>query len=72
MADALPRIADVQVRNRGTIGGAIAHADPAADVPALLLALEADVVARSSGRGERVIPITEFFEGAFTTALAAR
>ena len=69
MADALPRIGDVQVRNRGTIGGAIAHADPAADVPALLLALDAEVVARSSSRGERVIPITAFFEGAFTTAL---
>ena len=69
MADALPRIGDVQVRNRGTIGGAIAHADPAADVPALLLALDAEVVARSSSRGERAIPITAFFEGAFTTAL---
>jgi carbon-monoxide dehydrogenase medium subunit len=69
MGDALPRIADLQVRNRGTIGGAIAHADPAADMPALLLALEAEVVARSKERGERVIPITEFFEGAFTTAL---
>lgn len=69
LADALPRIGDVQVRNRGTIGGAIAHPDPAADVPALLLALDAEVVARSSSRGERVIPITEFFEGAFTTAL---
>ena len=71
MADALPRIADVQVRNRGTIGGAIAHADPAADMPALLLALEADVVARSSSRGERSIPVVTFFEGAFSTALAA-
>ena len=70
MADALPRIADVQVRNRGTIGGAIAHADPAADMPALLLALEAEVVVRSAHRGERVVPITEFFEGAFATALA--
>jgi len=70
MADALPRIADVQVRNRGTIGGAIAHADPAADMPALLLALEADVVVRSAHRGERILPITEFFEGAFATALA--
>lgn len=69
LADALPRIGDVQVRNRGTIGGAIAHADPAADMPALLLALDAEVVARSSSRGERVIPIAEFFEGAFTTAL---
>jgi len=70
MADALPRIADVQVRNRGTIGGAIAHADPAADMPAVLLALEAEVVARSARHGERTIPIGDFFEGAFSTALA--
>jgi aerobic carbon-monoxide dehydrogenase medium subunit len=70
MADALPRIADVQVRNRGTIGGAIAHADPAADMPAVLLALEAEVVARSAHHGERTIPIGEFFDGAFATALA--
>ena len=70
MADALPRIADVQVRNRGTIGGAIAHADPAADMPAVLLALEAEVVARSAHHGERTIPIGEFFDGAFSTALA--
>jgi aerobic carbon-monoxide dehydrogenase medium subunit len=70
MADALPRIADVQVRNRGTIGGAIAHADPAADMPAVLLALDAEVVARSAHHGERTIPIGEFFDGAFSTALA--
>lgn len=70
MADALPRIADVQVRNRGTIGGAIAHADPAADMPALLLALGAEVVARSAHRGERTISIDEFFDGAFSTAIA--
>jgi len=70
MADALPRIADVQVRNRGTIGGAIAHADPAADMPAVLLALDAEVVARSAHHGERSIPIGDFFDGAFSTALA--
>lgn len=70
MADAVPRIADVQVRNRGTIGGAIAHADPAADMPAVLLALDAEVVARSADRGERSIPIGEFFDGPFSTALA--
>jgi aerobic carbon-monoxide dehydrogenase medium subunit len=70
MADALPRIADVQARNRGTIGGAIAHADPAADMPAVLLALGAEVVARSAQRGERTISIDEFFDGAFSTALA--
>lgn len=68
MADALPNIGDVQVRNRGTIGGAIAHADPASDMPAILLALDADVVARSR-RGERVIPATAFFRGAFESAL---
>jgi carbon-monoxide dehydrogenase medium subunit len=68
MADALPTIADVQVRNRGTIGGSIAHADPASDLPAVLLALEATVVARSK-RGERSIPITSFFIGPFESAL---
>ncbi len=69
VADALPHIADVQVRNRGTIGGAIAHADPAADMPAVLLALGAEVIARSAARGERSIPIDDFFLGAFVTAL---
>ena len=69
-ADALPRIGDVQVRNRGTIGGSVAHADPAADLPPVLLALDAVVVIRSAGRGERTIEVADFFEGAFTTALA--
>jgi aerobic carbon-monoxide dehydrogenase medium subunit len=68
LRDALPGIGDVQVRNRGTIGGAIAHADPASDMPALLLALEAEIVARSA-KGERTIAIGEFFEGPFVTAL---
>jgi aerobic carbon-monoxide dehydrogenase medium subunit len=68
LADALPNIGDVQVRNRGTIGGSIAHADPASDMPAILLALDAEVVARSS-RDERAIPITSFFEGAFASVL---
>ena len=70
MGDAIPSIGDVQVRNLGTIGGAIAHADPASDLPACLLALDAEVVARSSA-GERVIPVAEFLEGAFTTSLRA-
>jgi carbon-monoxide dehydrogenase medium subunit len=70
LADALPRIGDVQVRNRGTIGGSIAHADPAADLTAVLLALDAVVMARSAARGQREIPIDGFFEGAFSTALA--
>ena len=70
LADALPNIGDVQVRNLGTIGGAIAHADPASDMPAILLALDAEVVARSP-RGERTIPITGFFDGAFMSVLEA-
>ncbi len=69
LRDALPHIADVQVRNRGTIGGAIAHADPASDLPACLLALEAEIVARSR-RGERRIPVTSFFTGSFSSVLA--
>jgi carbon-monoxide dehydrogenase medium subunit len=69
LADALPDIGDVQVRNRGTVGGAIAHCDPASDLPAVLLALDAEIVARSK-RGERVIPADGFFVGAFQTALA--
>ena len=68
LADALPNIGDVQVRNLGTIGGSIAHADPASDMPAILLALDAEVVARSV-RGERTIPMTEFISGAFASVL---
>ncbi|HUP53999.1 MAG TPA: xanthine dehydrogenase family protein subunit M [Methylomirabilota bacterium] len=68
LRDALPRIGDVQVRNRGTIGGAIAHADPASDLPACLLALDAELVARSSS-GERTIPLNGFLQGAFSTGL---
>ncbi len=67
--DALPDIGDVQVRNRGTVGGAVAHCDPASDLPAVLLALDAEIVARSK-RGERVIPSDGFFKGAFETDLA--
>jgi carbon-monoxide dehydrogenase medium subunit len=69
LADALPTIGDVQVRNRGTIGGAVAHADPASDLPACLVALDATVVARSRAGGERTIPIADFLTGAFTTGL---
>jgi carbon-monoxide dehydrogenase medium subunit len=68
LRDALPRIGDLQVRNRGTVGGSISHADPASDLPACLLALDAELVARSAS-GERTIPIDGFFEGAFTTGL---
>ncbi len=61
-------IGDIQVRNRGTIGGSIAHADPAADYPASLLALEARVVLVSA-KSEREMPIADFFVDTFTTAL---
>ncbi len=68
LGDAVPGIGDVQVRNRGTVGGAIAHADPALELPACLLALDAEVIARSAN-GERTIPIDGFFQGPFATAL---
>jgi carbon-monoxide dehydrogenase medium subunit len=68
LAEAVPDIGDVQVRNRGTVGGSIAHADPASDLPAVMLALGATIHARSSG-GERTIPADEFFMGPFQTAL---
>jgi carbon-monoxide dehydrogenase medium subunit len=70
MKDALPHIGDVQVRARGTIGGAIAHADPASDMTAVLLALDAEIVLASSG-GTRTVPIDRFCHGAFETACAA-
>ena len=62
-------IGDPQVRNWGTIGGSVAHADPASDWPALLLALHARVVCRSNA-GQRVVPAREFFVDTFTTAIA--
>jgi aerobic carbon-monoxide dehydrogenase medium subunit len=68
--EAISDIGDVQVRNRGTVGGAIAHADPASDLPALGLALDYSVVLRSK-RGERVVPVDGFFLGAFQTAMEA-
>jgi len=69
LAMAIADIGDVQVRNRGTVAGSIAHADPASDMPAVVLALEASIVVRS-GSGERVVNATSFFEGAFVTDLA--
>ncbi len=61
-------IGDPQVRNWGTIGGSVAHADPASDWPAVLLAANARVVCRS-GSGERVIAARDFFLGTFQTAI---
>jgi carbon-monoxide dehydrogenase medium subunit len=67
-ARAAGTIADQQVRNRGTIGGSIAHGDPASDLPAVLLALEGSVVARGEG-GERAIAAADLFEDYLTTSL---
>jgi carbon-monoxide dehydrogenase medium subunit len=61
-------LGDPQVRNRGTIGGSIAHADPAADMPGIVLALKADILAQSSS-GVRTVKADDFFTGLFETAL---
>jgi carbon-monoxide dehydrogenase medium subunit len=63
-------IGDLQVRNRGTIGGSLAHADPAGDLPAVALALEARFQAASRGGGQRTYEAADFFRAAYTTALA--
>ncbi len=68
LRDALPTIGDVQVRNRGTVGGAVAHADPASDLPAVLLALDAELVLQSAG-GTREVKVDGFFTGPFSTAM---
>lgn len=68
LAEVAGAIGDPQVRNRGTIGGSLAHADPAADLPAATLASDAVFVVRSL-EGERAIPAEEFFLGPFTTPL---
>jgi carbon-monoxide dehydrogenase medium subunit len=64
-------VGDPQVRHRGTIGGSVAHADPASDLPTVLLALDAELVARGLA-GERTIAASSFFTGPFETALAPR
>jgi carbon-monoxide dehydrogenase medium subunit len=69
LAEAVPFIAHPQIRNRGTVGGSLVHADPAAELPVLAVALGARLRARSTD-GERWIAADEFFQGMFTTALA--
>jgi carbon-monoxide dehydrogenase medium subunit len=69
LSRATPLIGHFQIRNRGTIGGSLAHADAAAEYPAVALALDATVEALSP-RGPRTIPAAEFFTGIWTTALA--
>jgi aerobic carbon-monoxide dehydrogenase medium subunit len=68
LADAAERIGDVQVRNRGTMGGSCAHADPGADFPVILTALNATLVAVSPRR-QRTMPVDNFFVDFYTTAL---
>jgi carbon-monoxide dehydrogenase medium subunit len=68
LAAAAPLISDPLIRNRGTVAGSLAHADPAGDWGAVMLAMRGQVVARSSG-GERTIPIEEFLVDTFTTSL---
>jgi CO/xanthine dehydrogenase FAD-binding subunit len=69
LADAMPQIGHVQIRNRGTIGGSLAHADPAAELPAVVAALDGELVVQSA-RGRRVLSSAEFFVGYLTTAVA--
>ena len=70
LADAASVIGDVQVRNRGTIGGSIAHADPGADFPVILTALNASFVLQSTS-GSRMVAADDFFIDFYTTAMAA-
>jgi carbon-monoxide dehydrogenase medium subunit len=70
IAQATETVADPAVRHRGTFGGALAHADPASDLPAVALALDAEMVVAGSG-GRRTVPASEFFVDYLQTALAA-
>jgi carbon-monoxide dehydrogenase medium subunit len=70
LADAVPLIADPLVRNRGTIGGNLANGDPANDMPAIAIALGAELVAKGRG-GERAIPANRFYKSLYTTELKA-
>ncbi len=69
LAAAAGEVGDPQVRHRGTLGGSLAHGDPASDLPAVVLALRGSIVVRGSG-GERVIAADDFFRGFLETALA--
>lgn len=69
LAEAMPHIAHPQIRSRGTLGGSLAHADPSAELPAVMIALNAAFVLRSL-TGERRVTATDFFTGLFATVLA--
>lgn len=68
LAQAAATVADPQVRHRGTFGGSLTHADPAGDMPAAALALDAEMVIQGPS-GERRVPAADFFQGLFTTAV---
>jgi carbon-monoxide dehydrogenase medium subunit len=68
LAETAAHIGDVQVRNRGTIGGSVAHADPSADYPAALQALEARVVLKGA-QSDRTVPVADFLVDTFTTTI---
>lgn len=69
ISEAMRHVAHLAIRNRGTIGGSLAHADPAAELPMMAVLLGAEIVTQSPS-GKRVIPAMEFFLGSLTTALA--
>ena len=69
LAEAIGLVAHVPIRNSGTVGGSLAHADPAAELPAVALALDAELVATGPG-GARAIPAAGFFQGPYSTVLA--
>jgi aerobic carbon-monoxide dehydrogenase medium subunit len=69
LAQALPFVGHPQIRARGTLGGSLAHADPAAELPAVMVALEARLTLRGAG-GQRTVAAGDFFVGLLTTALA--
>jgi aerobic carbon-monoxide dehydrogenase medium subunit len=69
LARATPYIGHFQIRNRGTIGGSLAHADPAAEYPAVALALDAELEILSAGGTRRTVPAAEFFDGLWSTAV---
>jgi len=68
LGEAVAHVAHPAIRNRGTLGGSLAHADPASELPACMLALDATIIVRGL-RGERRIPAREFFTGIYETAL---
>jgi aerobic carbon-monoxide dehydrogenase medium subunit len=70
LLEVIADIGDVQVRNRGTLGGSVAHADPGGDMPAVILALGGTIVLRSL-TSKREVPAADFFQSAFTTVIAS-